>query len=140
MSFLLWACSAFKVRKKFYVTSIAASASNAMIYLLLFSVIVLMARLSNASQHRFMVTNDAIENSCSIAAEKCNLTRRESEILPYLVKGYDRSFISENLGISTETAKSHIRHIYEKLNVHSRVELFNAVSQLAKSDVGVESK
>ena len=83
--------------------SFISTASNAMIYVLLFVVIALMARLSAG-------------------------TPREAEILPYLVRGYDRGYIAEMLVVSPETVKSHTRHIYEKMTVHTRVELFNAVT------------
>lgn len=51
------------------------------------------------------------------------LTLREVEILECLNKGYNNKQISENLFISPNTVKSHIRNIYSKLNVKSRVDL-----------------
>ncbi len=65
---------------------------------------------------------------CSEAALEKGLTPRESEILPYLVKGYDRGFIASELTISVETVRSHTRHIYGKFDVHTRVELLNAIA------------
>jgi DNA-binding NarL/FixJ family response regulator len=50
------------------------------------------------------------------------LTPREHEILNQLSKGYRYKEIVENLDISTGTLNSHIRHIYDKLHVHSRLE------------------
>ncbi len=114
---------------QFFITA----ASNAMIYLLLFVVIALLARMSNMSEgtRQPMMTDRSIERACAVAAEERGLTKRESEILPYLIRGFDRGYIAEQLTVSTETIKSHIRHIYEKFDVHSRVELFNAVAQCA---------
>ncbi len=51
-----------------------------------------------------------------------NLSGRESEILSYLSKGYRYKEIAEKLFISIETVRTHIRNIYEKLQVHSRTE------------------
>ncbi len=48
------------------------------------------------------------------------LTPREIEILNLLVEGIDTQQIAEKLFISIETVRNHIRHIYEKLQVHSK--------------------
>lgn len=50
------------------------------------------------------------------------LTNREEEILHLLSKGYRYKEIAEKLFISMDTVRSHIRHIYEKLQVRSRTE------------------
>ncbi len=51
-----------------------------------------------------------------------NLTPREQEILELLVKGYRYREIAEQLFISLDTVRTHIRHIYEKMQVRSRTE------------------
>ena len=51
-----------------------------------------------------------------------NLTAREHEILSYLAKGYRYKEIAEALFVSVETVRTHIRNIYEKLQVRSRTE------------------
>jgi len=48
------------------------------------------------------------------------LTPRELEILNLLVEGIDTLQIANTLFISIETVRNHIRHIYEKLQVHSK--------------------
>lgn len=50
------------------------------------------------------------------------LSRRENEILEQLAKGYRYKEIAERLFISVETVRTHIRNIYEKLQVASRME------------------
>jgi DNA-binding NarL/FixJ family response regulator len=50
------------------------------------------------------------------------LTKREEEILTYLVKGYFYKEIAGLLFISVETVRTHIRNIYEKLQVRTRSE------------------
>ena len=48
------------------------------------------------------------------------LTKRETEILELLVEGLSNQAIAGKLFISIETVRNHIRHIYEKLQVHSK--------------------
>lgn len=50
------------------------------------------------------------------------LTRREQEMLDQLSKGYRYKEIAEKLFISIDTVRTHVRNIYEKLQVNSRVE------------------
>ena len=55
--------------------------------------------------------------------QKCpNLTPREYEVLKALVDGLDYKQIAAQLFISLDTVRNHIRHIYEKLQVHSKSE------------------
>ena len=50
------------------------------------------------------------------------LTDREQEILSLLASGYMYKEIADELFISMDTVKTHIRHIYEKLQVRTRTE------------------
>jgi len=50
------------------------------------------------------------------------LTKRETEILEQIANGKSRSKIAKEMFIDLETVKSHIKHIYQKLDVHSRDE------------------
>ncbi|MBE0648957.1 MAG: response regulator transcription factor [Bacteroidales bacterium] len=50
------------------------------------------------------------------------LTAREEEILSYLAKGLLYKEIASLLFIGVETVRTHIRHIYEKLQVRTRSE------------------
>jgi DNA-binding NarL/FixJ family response regulator len=52
--------------------------------------------------------------------EDHSLTPRESEILGLLVDGMNYNMVAEKLFISLDTVRNHIRHIYEKLHVHSK--------------------
>jgi len=51
-----------------------------------------------------------------------NLTKREEEILSCLVKGLLYKEIADLLSIGVETVRTHLRHIYEKLQVRTRSE------------------
>jgi DNA-binding NarL/FixJ family response regulator len=50
------------------------------------------------------------------------LSPREQEILALLANGSLYKEISDNLGIALNTVKVHVRHIYEKLHVQSRMQ------------------
>jgi DNA-binding NarL/FixJ family response regulator len=50
------------------------------------------------------------------------LTAREEEILDYLAQGYVTKEIADKLAISAATVRFHLKHIYDKLHVRSRVE------------------
>ena len=50
------------------------------------------------------------------------LTPRETEILTLLSKGNSYKMIAAGLSISIDTVRTHIKRIYEKLQVHTQVE------------------
>ena len=51
-----------------------------------------------------------------------NLSEREHEILSLLVQGMSYKMIAEECFISYATVNTHVKHIYEKLQVHSKSE------------------
>jgi DNA-binding NarL/FixJ family response regulator len=53
------------------------------------------------------------------ANEDYNLSKREKEVLELLVKGKSYKMIADELSLSYETIHSHIRRIYQKLQVNS---------------------
>ena len=55
------------------------------------------------------------------------LTKRETELLGYLAKGFRYKEIADKLFISTETVRKHINNIYQKLHVQSRMDAVNKV-------------
>ena len=56
------------------------------------------------------------------------LSRREKEVARLAAKGYTNAQIAEALFISTETVKSHMNSIFEKLGISSRKELLSKQS------------
>ena len=52
------------------------------------------------------------------------LTRRERQVLEHLVRGRTEKRVAAKLGIRLDTVRTHVAHIYLKLGVHSRSELF----------------
>jgi DNA-binding CsgD family transcriptional regulator len=60
--------------------------------------------------------------------QKAGISTREKEILLLLFKGKTSHEIASDLFISNNTVKSHIKHIYKKLHVSTRVQLFSLLS------------
>lgn len=59
------------------------------------------------------------------SADVAVLSRREKEILEWLSQGKIYKEIGAELGITAETVRKHVYHIYEKLHVNNRVEAVN---------------
>lgn len=70
---------------------------------------------------------EVLARRCRGLAGRHNLTARELDVLVPLVRGRSAASIAASLGMSTETARTHIRHIYQKTGIHSREELMDAV-------------
>lgn len=66
---------------------------------------------------------------CDAVAERYGLSPRERDVFDLLVRGRSIDYIAQNLTISFNTAKSHIRHIYVKADVHSRQELIDLIDR-----------
>ena len=62
-------------------------------------------------------------------SQESALTAREKDVLRYLVEGKVNKEIAEELFISSETVKSHIKNIFRKLCVTNRVEAVRVVSE-----------
>ncbi len=63
------------------------------------------------------------QNLQSFAA-KTGLTKREFEVLSYIMDNYTNEEIAEKMVISIHTLKKHILNLYKKCNVTSRVQLY----------------
>lgn len=68
-----------------------------------------------------------IAQYCRELAADYGLTPREAEILALMALGRSAKYISEELLVSYNTTRTHVRHIYEKLNIHSKQELIDLV-------------
>lgn len=64
----------------------------------------------------------SFQEPLNVAAEVENLSPREREILELLGNGFPNKKIADRLAVSDGTVRWHLRHIYEKLHVRSRIE------------------
>ncbi len=67
--------------------------------------------------------------SCRMLAANHGLTKRESEILVYLARGFTSGYIAKELYITDNTVRNHIKNIYRKLGVNSKGELIKQVDE-----------
>lgn len=72
---------------------------------------------------------DAILAHRTAVAQRFGLSARETEIFLLLAQGRSRPYIRDSLYLSKNTVATHIRHIYEKLGVHSQQELIDLVEE-----------
>lgn len=67
-----------------------------------------------------------LRNPIAISSEKdkelVELSPREIEVLEQLSKGLKNQLIADNLFLSVSTVKKHIENIFNKLQVHNRIE------------------
>ncbi len=82
-------------------------------------------RLDGPSGVRYMVTLSRLEVLRLDPA--AGLTGRQREIAEYAAHGATVREIADTLDISPHTVKTHIKNIYQRLNISSRVELAQAV-------------
>lgn len=72
------------------------------------------AEMTNGEQDKTMIglKNDKL------------LTEKELQVVNLLLRGYTYKVIAESLFISENTIKYHVKNIYQKLNINSKMELF----------------
>lgn len=69
------------------------------------------------------------EKTCTRISRQYRLSPREIEVFFLLAKGRNRAHIKDELVISDETVKSHIKNIYRKIDVHSQQALIDMIEE-----------
>lgn len=72
---------------------------------------------------------DEVPIACTMISSECGLSPREHEVIGFLARGRNASSIARMLCISPDTAKTHIKNIYRKLDVHTQQELIDLIEQ-----------
>ena len=65
----------------------------------------------------------AVRRGRQSALESVRMTQREREVIALIAVGLSNKEIAHRLGISTDTVKSHVRNVMEKLALHSRLQI-----------------
>lgn len=69
---------------------------------------------------------------CHELAGRFGLTQREEEIVLLLAQRKKPADIERELFVANSTVKTHVKHIYQKLDVHSRTELYQLLGIAAR--------
>ncbi|WP_180326605.1 response regulator transcription factor [Raoultibacter phocaeensis] len=75
------------------------------------------------------LSEHGFESTVRFLAAEHELTNRETEVCQLLALGKTRRFICDDLTVSRDTVKTHVRSIYRKLSVHSQQELIDLVGR-----------
>jgi LuxR family maltose regulon positive regulatory protein len=72
----------------------------------------------------YLATNDVSKQHKGVLAhwnpKTIKLSKKQQEILDYFAKGHNRDDIADQMNISLNTVKTHIKQLYIKLNVNNK--------------------
>ena len=107
------------------------------IVLTLFVTVLLVFNDPRSALHQWLAAGeptengDEIPNACAELASQYALTPREHEVLGLLARGRTAAYVGHSLGISQGTAKTHIRSIYHKMDIHTQQDLMDLIEAMA---------
>lgn len=114
------------------------------VFVTLLAIVVFLVIVAAASASDIMVPEQAVdevraavtapnsvrfEEVLSDLARSYGLTPREEDVLLMLGAGHSTSFCAEKMCVSPSTIKTHAKHLYTKMGVHSRDELLEKVTE-----------
>ena len=82
-----------------------------------------------ARQHR-VVTDELARRKLS-----AQFTPRELDVLHLLAKGHDTATLASSLNIAPHTVEWHVRHVIEKLQVHSKLQAVIAAARMGLIEI-----
>ena len=65
----------------------------------------------------------AVKRGRAAALEAVRMTQREGEVIALIAVGMSNKEIAQRLNIATDTVKSHVRNVMEKLALHTRLQI-----------------
>jgi DNA-binding NarL/FixJ family response regulator len=65
----------------------------------------------------------AVKRGRTAALEEVRMTQREREVIALIAVGLSNKEIATRLNIATDTVKSHVRNVMDKLALHSRLQI-----------------
>jgi DNA-binding CsgD family transcriptional regulator len=90
--------------------------------------------LNEGGEQRLSALIEGTLRMSTITSKRFSLSQREHEILSYLMRGRRLDTIADEIGLSKNTVKTHVEHIYRKLDVHSHEELIIRVEQTVSNN------
>jgi DNA-binding NarL/FixJ family response regulator len=65
--------------------------------------------------------------------KETELTEREVEVLKLVAKGSSNKQVADDLCISVDTVKNHLKNIYKKLDVRNKIEAIRSAGLMKSS-------
>ena len=65
----------------------------------------------------------AVQRGDAAAIEAVRMTQREREVIAHIAFGMSNKEIALEMNVATETVKSHVRNVMDKLALHSRLQI-----------------
>lgn len=92
------------------------------------------ATAANPSEQKAQQRNSkgGFKRKCDEISETYMLSNRERDVLNLLARGHNAAYIMDELCISRSTAKTHINHIYKKMDIHTQQELLSMVEERSR--------
>ena len=69
------------------------------------------------------IARAAVQRDQAAAREAVRMTPREREVIALIAAGKSNKAIANELNVATDTVKSHVRNVMDKLALHSRLEI-----------------
>ena len=69
------------------------------------------------------IAKAAVNRGAEEALEGVRMTHREREVIALIAEGMSNKEIAQRLAIATDTVKSHVRNVMDKLALHSRLQI-----------------
>jgi DNA-binding NarL/FixJ family response regulator len=79
------------------------------------------------------IAKDAIVRGKPDALDAVRMTQREREVIDLIAEGLSNKEIATRLEIATDTVKSHVRNVMEKLTLHTRLQIAAYAHRESKS-------
>lgn len=79
------------------------------------------------SGERIVSPRERLIVRCEQLAQEYGLTPRETEVLALIAQRKTRAEMEQELFLSQNTVKTHVRHVYAKLGVHSKADVYELV-------------
>ncbi len=92
------------------------------VYYLVVNVLILKYWIKSIKENK-QSDQKMIDSSIEAIYAQYNISKREKEIISYIVKGLNNDEICETLFISKNTVKRHVYNIFKKMDVKTRLEL-----------------
>jgi DNA-binding NarL/FixJ family response regulator len=69
------------------------------------------------------IAEEAVRRGSESALEAVRMTPREREVIALIAAGMSNKEIAKRLNVATDTVKSHVRNVMDKLALHSRLQI-----------------